>query len=152
MPDPLAALLDWRRVLRPGGRLLLTSFASAAFEPMAGLLAARLRAAGCLVIRAAPLFPWHRLAAPGLLGALVEAAGFTDLRAERAQLGYHLSAAGGWWEVVWHTELRGLVEALAPAQQGVLRVAHLAEVAPLVGPDGLWMDVDTVLLEARNPG
>jgi ubiquinone/menaquinone biosynthesis C-methylase UbiE len=151
LSDPLAALAEWRRVLRPGGRLLLTTFSARAFEPLAGLLVARLKAAGLPLPDEGRAFPWHRLGDPDLCRSLLEAAGFADVALERLQVGYHLSRADDWWEVVWHTELRGLVEMLPESQQARLRVQHLDEVAALATDDGIWMDVETWLTGGRKP-
>ena len=152
LPDPLAALREWRRVLRPGGRLLLTTFGRQAFEPMATLLVERLAAAGCPHLTDDPRFPWHRLAEPGLCQALLEGAGLVDVRVEVLQVGYHLAQADEWWEVLWHTEMRGLIESLAEDRLGPLRVGHREEVAALATDDGIWMNVETLLVSARKPG
>lgn len=149
--DPQAALADWFRVLRPGGRLLLTVFSSRAFEPMAGLLVDRLRALGAPRVHSAPPFPWHRVGEPGLCQRMLEAAGFADVASERLQVGYHLTQADDWWDIVWHSDLRGLLDELPAEAQASLRLDHLEEVAALASEDGIWMDVETWLVGGRKP-
>lgn len=150
LTDMVGALAEWRRVLRPGGRLGLTAFASGAFQPMGGLLMARLAREGLAVGDEGP-FPWCRVGSAAECARLLEDAGYVDAGVEAVQLGFHLASAGEWWEVVWHTELRGLVETLAPEAQARLRVEHLAEVQALAGEEGVWMDVTTILAVARKP-
>jgi SAM-dependent methyltransferase len=81
LPAPLAAFREWRRVLRPGGNLvLLTSNHASPYVWAGGLLPQRLRVA---VKRAGPgaaerdVFPaLYRANTPGRLVALLTEAGF----------------------------------------------------------------------------
>jgi ubiquinone/menaquinone biosynthesis C-methylase UbiE len=151
MADPRRALEEWRRVLRAGGRLLLTTFSARAFEPMASQLMARLWGAGPGDAPAPAVFPWHRLGEPEVCRSLLEAAGFREVTVEARQVGYHLAGPDEWWEVIWHSELRGLLEPLGADALGRLRVAHREEVGTLATADGIWMDVETLFCEGRNP-
>lgn len=151
MSDAQAALADWFRVLRPGGRLLLTVFSPAAFEPMAALLVNRLRALGGSRVQSVPPLPWHRLGDRERCQRMLEAAGFADVAAERLQVGFHLAGADDWWDLVWHSDLRGLLDELPEEAQARLRVDHLEEVAALASADGIWMDAETWLVGGRKP-
>ena len=63
-----------------------------------------------------------------------------DVEVHAEQLGYHLRDAGEWWEVVWNSGLRLLIEQVPGNQRERLQVEHLEHVASLVTTDGLWMD------------
>ncbi|OGI38929.1 MAG: hypothetical protein A2V91_05415 [Candidatus Muproteobacteria bacterium RBG_16_64_10] len=147
--DMAAALKDWVRVTRPGGKLMFTAFGLTAFEPMKRLLLERLQREG--IDAGAPVQAAGRLAEAGNCQALLAAAGFDGITVETAQLGYHLRQADEWWEIVWGSGFRGLVEKLPPARREAFRSAHLAELAPLATNKGLWLDVEVIIAGGTKP-
>jgi ubiquinone/menaquinone biosynthesis C-methylase UbiE len=150
LPDPLAALAAWRRVLRPGGEIMFSSFAPGAFEPALGALHAQMQAAG---VPAAELaLPWDDWQDPERLVALLRDAGYQDVSIQPVPLGYHLRDAHQWWEVVQFSALRLLLARLAPEQQASIKTAQLAMLDGMVGADGLKMDVNVYLVRGRKPG
>lgn len=146
--DMAAALAGWVRVLRPGGKLLFTAFGPTAFEPMRGLLLARLTRAD--VDAAAATQGANRLADPQACRALLADAGLADIAVETEHLGYHLRTVEDWWEIVWNSGFRGLLERLPAAERAALRAAHLAELAPYVTENGLWLDVTVHFAAGRR--
>jgi len=148
LSDPRSAVREWARVTRPGGSVNLTVFAPQAFQPLLGLLRERIvRLAGG---RDMPI-PWEWLSRRESLVALLQNAGLVDVAVHEQQLGYHLRDAQEWWEVIWHSALRLLVEQVPAAQRDRLRTEHLAEVAALVTTDGLWLDVAVQIASGRKP-
>ncbi|UCH53467.1 MAG: class I SAM-dependent methyltransferase [Pseudomonadota bacterium] len=144
LSDMSSALAQWRRVTRPGGTVMFTSFAPLAFTPMIDLLRARLVDAGVDM-------PPQELADSNECQALMTAAGLMDVNVKTEQMGYHLRNELEWWEIVWHSALRGPCERLAPAQLEEVRVAHLEEVACLRTDKGLWLNVETHFVRGRKP-
>jgi ubiquinone/menaquinone biosynthesis C-methylase UbiE len=136
LPDMPAAVRQWARVTRPGGTVMFTTFGPNAFSPMMALLRARLAGAGVEL-------PAQRLAGADECRALLHDAGLVDVEVFTEQHGYHLRSELEWWEVVWNSALRGACERLSPAALEALRSAHLAEVAALKMPSGVWLDVET---------
>ena len=139
MPDMAAALREWVRVLRPGGRLMFTAFTAGAFEPYKAMFFERLKSFG--VDPGQAMSPAQKLYDPDECRRLAEAAGLQDVQVETEQLGYHLRNAQDWWEIVWFTGLRNFVQNLAPEALEAFRAAHLAEIDAQAGPDGIWLDV-----------
>lgn len=147
--DMAAALKEWVRVTRPGGKVMFTTFGLAAFEPMKWLLLERLQREGADAGAAAQAA--GRLAEADDCRALLAAAGLDGITVETAQLGYHLRNADEWWEIVRGSGFRGLVEKLPPPRREALRAAHVAEIAPLVTDKGLWLNVETIFAAGTKP-
>ena len=150
LPDMLAALQQWRRVTRPGGTILFTSFTAEAFEPLAGHFFTTLEAFG-LDFSGEQQLASQRLVEAEACRALMEAAGFEAIEQHTDQLGYHLRGPTEWWEVVWNSGLRGVVQRLPAEQQAEFQQAHLAQLASLVTADGLWMGVEVRTTLGRVP-
>ncbi len=141
LPDMLAALKQWRRVTRPGGTVLFTSFTAEAFVPLAEHFFTTLESFG-LDFSGEQKLASQRLVEAEVCRELMEAAGFEAIEQHTDQLGYHLRSPAEWWEVVWNSGLRGVVQRLSVEQQEEFQRTHLAQLASLVTEEGLWMGVE----------
>ncbi len=139
LEDMLAALKDWHRVLKPGGRLMFTTLTAQAFKPLNERFIDRLQVYGVEV----PTVCWQRLVAVDDCEALMRDAGFNEIETHTEQMGYHLQSAEEWWEIVWHSGYRIPVSKLAPSDQDRFRQEHLAEIEALSTDKGIWLDVET---------
>lgn len=148
LSDPSAAMREWARVTRPGGSVSLAVFAPQAFQPQLGLLLQRIaQVTGSLNTSVS----WEQLCRRETLLAFLQDAGLVDIAVQEEQLGYHLRDAQEWWEVVWHSALRLLVEQVPAVQRDRLRTEHLAEVTTLAAADGLWLDVAVLFARGYKP-
>lgn len=143
LADMSAALEDWLRLLKPGGRLMFTSFGPSALQPMTEMLFEDLRAVGLELGESETGGSAKRLPDREYCEALLTDAGYIGAASQPKQLGYHLKTAEDWWEVVWNAGLRGYLERLDPRQLAELRERHLPRVEQLKKDEGIWMDVDT---------
>jgi len=151
LPDMLQGLKEMRRVLKPGRRLVFSGLGAGALQPMAGLLVAALGEAGVDLSGGPGPLCWQRLGSPEDYSSLMLQSGFQDVRVETRQLGYHLASANDWWDVVWHTELRGLVDEVPEDALGRFRVVHQEVVEGLRSEDGIWLDGETVFAMGAKP-
>lgn len=132
-----AALAQIAAKVRPGGRVVLSSFQLDYFRPLRQLLLDQLAARGVVL----PPQPWERIATEAGFRALCASAGLRDVRIEARNVGYHLADENEWWRVVWNAGFRRLVGQLPPADLEAFRQEHLRKVAALKTRAGLWLDI-----------
>lgn len=126
--------------VRPGGSVAITSFQDGYFQPLRDMLFGRLSAYGV------PDQPqaWKRTASDEGCRRLFGAAGLANIRVEQRDLGYYLSGAEEWWEIVWNAGFRRLLAGLSVPDQERFKREHLEELAGLRTEKGIRLDV-TVL-------
>jgi ubiquinone/menaquinone biosynthesis C-methylase UbiE len=145
LPNPVEALREWHRVLRPGGSVFLATFASGVFQPWLGQLLHHLERAGLRLT-----VPWASMSDRQVLDKMLRTAGFEDIDIADVQLGYHLADARQWWQVA---EGSGLLSLIEPARSDAIesvRAAHLAQVAAAMTAEGLWLDVPVLFARGRK--
>jgi len=147
LPDMQAGLTSWRQVLKPGGRVMFTTFSANAFQPLAEMFRQRMEKFGIEI----PLENWMQLTTEQECQSLLESAGFTETQVEKEQLGYHLNSPDDWWEIIYSSGFRGYLEKLEAEQQGRFRIEHLTEVQSLMTDKGLWLDVETLFSTGVRP-
>ncbi len=149
IPDMLKALKQWQRVTRPGGTVLFSSFTENAFRPLLDIFGEDLEKFGLDVseknVSAA------RLKDVEVCRTLMAEAGYKEIEQNIIQVGYHLSNVDQWWDAIWNTAMRALVEQLPHEVQPEFKSAHLKRVADLKTEDGLWMNVEVRLTSGTVP-
>lgn len=147
MPDMPAALKSWLRVLKPGGKIIFSSFAPSAFTPLSDVFLNNLEEYDVTP----PTPRWLQLSEEDLCKTMLEENGFVQAQVTQAQLGYHLKENKDWWEVIQSAGYRGLYEQLPQEHRHDFQKKHLAEVEKLKTDQGIWLDVQTLFSTAMKP-
>lgn len=91
-----------------------------------------------------PPLAWKRISTEEKLSALFQSANLTEIKVQRKNLGYYLSGADEWWDLIWFAGFRSLVNQLTPQQLEKFKTEHLAEIQNLATTDGIWLDVEVL--------
>lgn len=139
MPNMLAALREWRRVTKPKGLILFTSFAEKSFQPMIEYFISDMLEFGYEIDGST--FAAIRLRDPDICVGLMQDAGLTQVTLEEIQVGYHLRDADEWWQVLWNSGFRRHLLTLPENKIEEFRQLHQNRINTLVTDKGIWMDV-----------
>lgn len=146
MPDMLASLNEWRRVLKPNARLIFTTFAASSFGELMTTFISQLAEFNVDFD-----ISKERLTEMAICETYLEQAGYTDIQIHSEQLGYHLVSENDWWEIVMNSGLRGFVTQLDAMQFAQFRAKHLAEIVKLKTEKGIWLDINVIFSTGMKP-
>lgn len=146
IPDMETALKNWLRILQPDGKLIFSTFAADAFSPLTDLFKQRMESYGIAVDSEA----WLRVSEEQQCHQLLEQAGYSDIKVEEKQLGYHLLNVDDWWEILWNTGYRGFINQLSVEDLTKFRDDHLKEIEAYKTEDGLWLNIHILYSTAKK--
>ena len=132
------------KVLKPDGKLAITSFTPSLMKPLRGMLLDGIKKYG---VEPPPL-SWMRLDAPDKITVLLSRAGFRDINIKSKQMGYNLKNSQEWREVLWNSGHRGLLSRLSVEDLKRFMDEHLGEVDSVADENGIWLEVEVLLATA----
>lgn len=122
--------------VKPGGRVLATSFQSGTFSPQVDVFFDRVKKYGVDVPSV-----WRRLSTPEECKSLFEKTGLAEVCIDTKDIGYYLTDAGQWWDIVWNAGLRRFVSSLSPENLEKFKREHLKDIEGLSTDKGIWLEV-----------
>jgi ubiquinone/menaquinone biosynthesis C-methylase UbiE len=145
LPHPDVAVSEWRRVTRPGGRVLFSSFGpGTVWGPVRGLYEEHLG-------RFISVAPAPRMLSAAECERLLSGAGFEDIRVVEERLDYHVLDSAAVWTEVWGGVMRLALQPLTAAQLTTFRRDFLADVERLTTSDGIRMEVPAIFASGVVP-
>jgi SAM-dependent methyltransferase len=118
VPEPVRALGEARRVLKPGGRTAWMVWGPLADTTLFAVIQREVRA--FLGLAPDPDLPQFRYGRPGLLGALMEDAGFAEVDERELRFDASPPAGSRFWEANVEMSFADELAALAPARRAAL--------------------------------
>lgn len=153
MADPAAAMAETRRVLRPGGRVVLAVWADPARNPWSTLPAAAVVEAGHMPPPEPGTPGIYSLADHERLRALIAGAGLEDVRLEEVGTVWSYPDEPTYWAFMERVAgpISLLLERITPEQRDALRTDIAGRLEPFRGPEGYAMPGVSIVASASAP-
>lgn len=110
VPDMAAAAKELMRMVRPGGRLAITTWGPELFEPANGVFWQAIREERPDLLKS--FNPWERISSPEGLSAMLSEAGIADASIVAEAGSHHIGSPDDWWLVAMGSGYRGTLAQL----------------------------------------
>lgn len=141
LEDMTRGLNNIANTVKPGGKIAISSFAGEAFSPMSDIFIRRYESFG----REVPNRSWQRLATEALIEEQFNAVGIDKVSIHHEPLGYQMTSAQMWWDVVWNTGWRSLLNQMDDEEMAQFKQVHMEEIEQVIGDDGIWFNTEVFI-------
>lgn len=139
--DMSAALQRMLDILKPGGRIAISSFADGAFDPVSDMFMQRYESFG----REVPYQAWRRLSNEQMMGDVFSSVGIDSVSYHHLPLGFSLKSADTWWDVLWNAGSRGMLDQMDANELARFREMHCDEVNQLCAQQDVWVNTNAII-------
>lgn len=147
LPDMEGAFKKIAQHVRPGGAIGISSFTGDVMEPLSTAFIERIQGYGVEI----PPLSWKRLDEAAKHHALYEAAGISRVDTQTVQAGYSLTGFDDWWDILWFSGFRGMLNQLSANELEQFRQGHRTEIEGLATDQGIWLNVEVLISVGRKP-
>ncbi|CAH1205226.1 Ubiquinone/menaquinone biosynthesis C-methylase UbiE [Candidatus Nitrotoga sp. BS] len=147
LPDMEAGLKSIAKHVKPGGAIGISSFTGAVMEPLSQKFIERILTYGVAI----PSLSWKRLDSAEKIRTLYQSAGLEQLYIHTHHVGYHLARFEEWWDILWYSGFRGLLNQLSSSDLARFRPAHQEEIELLADEQGIWLNVEILISVGYKP-
>jgi ubiquinone/menaquinone biosynthesis C-methylase UbiE len=136
------SISEWKRVVKPGGRVAFSTFGTGVLEPMMSRFETALRAYGVEIISPTPLY---RLNTAENCKALLNHAGLKNIKILTKQSDYYLPSAKDWITLVKNSGFRFPLERLNKKYLNQFIEEHQTAISQLVTDKGIYLKVPIIV-------
>ncbi|NOT86161.1 MAG: class I SAM-dependent methyltransferase [Methylococcaceae bacterium] len=122
VPDMPAAVRELWRVLRPGGKLAITTWGQDFFEPANSVFWDVVRAVKPELYKG--LSTWDRITEPATLMAMLTEGGVTEASVVSESGTHPITSPKDWWTMVLGSGYRGTIDQMQPEELALVRKAN----------------------------
>lgn len=147
MPDMDEAFRRIAHHVRSGGAIGISSFTGEVMEPLSTSFIRRIQDYGVDM----PPLSWKRLDDVNKHRALYAAAGINQVDTQTVQVGYELKGFDEWWDILWFSGFRGMLNQLSDTERAQFRREHQAEIEADASEGRIWLNVEILISVGHKP-
>ncbi len=141
LDDMKQALSNIKSKVKASGKIAISTFSEGSFEPMSVLFLELYESFGYEV----PPLSWKQITTDEQLIALFSSVGIDAVSIYREPLGFHMTSAKDWWDVVWNAGYRGLLNQMSDTELASFKEQHLQDIQQLCDQGESWIDTGVVI-------